>query len=73
MLHGYVEFMWWEYALGTPPRNPLVFWAFNGPYGVVPVLLAIRMWKERPFAARNLREDSAHSEQPSLLHHQAHG
>ena len=33
MLHGYVEFMWWEYALGTPPLHPLVFWAFNGPYG----------------------------------------
>ncbi len=50
MLHGYVEFMWWEYALGTPPRVPEVFWAFNAPYGIVPVLLGIRMWKPAPFS-----------------------
>ena len=50
MLHGYFEFMWWEHALGEPPRVPLVFWAFNAPYGIVPILLAVRMWKPEPFA-----------------------
>jgi hypothetical protein len=53
MLHGYVEFMWWEYALGSPPRVPAVFWAFNAPYGIVPILLAARMWRPRPFATRD--------------------
>jgi hypothetical protein len=51
MLHGWVEFMWWEYSLGTPPRVPFIFWAFYLPYGVVPVLLAIRMWKPEPFSS----------------------
>ena len=73
MLHGYVEFMWWEYALGTPPGNPLVFWAFNGPYGVVPVLLAIRMWKERPFAARTPHADAAPSDPRGFVPSEAHG
>lgn len=50
MLHGWTEFMWWEYTLGTPPRVPLVFWGFYLPYGVIPVLLAIRMWRPRPFS-----------------------
>jgi hypothetical protein len=52
MLHGYFEFMWWEHTLGQVPSNQLVFWAFNGPYGVVPILLAMRMWKAEPFKAR---------------------
>ena len=49
MLHGYLEFMWWEYAIGPPPGNPAVFWAFNAPYFFVPLLLGVRMWKPTPF------------------------
>jgi hypothetical protein len=49
MLHGMFEFMWWEYAIGPPPRVPLVFWAFNLPYALVPALLAARMWRAAPF------------------------
>jgi hypothetical protein len=52
MIHGFAEFMTWEYTLGFPPRHPLVFWAFNGPYGLVPLLLIVRMWKPNPFSAR---------------------
>ena len=73
MLHGYVEFMWWEYALGTPPLHPLVFWAFNGPYGVVPVLLAIRMWKERPFATAVARTTAESEPAPAMVGSEAHG
>lgn len=62
MLHGYFEFMWWEHTLGQTPTNQLVFWAFNGPYGVVPILLAIRMWKPEPFARR---ASDAHERQQS--------
>lgn len=50
MLHGYLEFMWWEYSLGHAPRVPAVFWAFNLPYGIIPTLLAVRMWKPEPFS-----------------------
>jgi hypothetical protein len=51
MVHGTVEFMWWEYSVGPPPGNPLVFWAFNAPYVIVPLLLGVRMWKPAPFGA----------------------
>jgi hypothetical protein len=51
MVHGTVEFMWWEYSVGPPPGNFLVFWAFNAPYVIVPVLLGFRMWKQSPFGA----------------------
>lgn len=50
MLHGTLEFLYWEYALGLPPREPLIFWAFYGPYVIVPLLLAIRMRRPLPFA-----------------------
>jgi hypothetical protein len=49
MLHGCIEFMWWEYAVGPPPGAPIVFWAFNGPYILIPFLLGVRMWKPEPF------------------------
>lgn len=51
MTHGVIEFMYWEYAIGPPPGNPLVFWAFNAPYVIVPILLGFRMWKPMPFGA----------------------
>lgn len=50
MLHGTAEFLWWEYNLGLPPRVPLVFWAFYGPYVVIPIALAIRMRRANPFS-----------------------
>lgn len=51
MVHGVVEFVYWEYALGAAPTHAAVFWAFNGPYLVVPLLLAWRVWKPQPFTA----------------------
>jgi len=50
MLHGTLEFLWWEYAVGPAPGNPLVFWALSFPYVLVPLLLGVRMWKPVPFA-----------------------
>lgn len=44
-----LEFFAWEWASGTPPSHPAVFFAINGPYLLVPLLLAARMWKPRPF------------------------
>ena len=49
MLHGMVEYTTWEYGIGPAPRNPLVFWAFNGPYALIPFLLGVRMWRDQPF------------------------
>jgi hypothetical protein len=51
MLHGMVEFTVWEYWIGPPPGRPLVFWAFYGPYALVPLLLGVRMWKPKPFSS----------------------
>ncbi|MDF1568585.1 MAG: emopamil-binding family protein [Spirochaetaceae bacterium] len=36
--------------------NPAKFLAFNLPYAVVPLLLAIRMWRPKPFSAEKLKE-----------------
>lgn len=52
MLHGYTEFLLWEFWIGPSPENLPVFWAFNGPYGVVPLLLGFRLWRDPVFAAR---------------------
>lgn len=49
MLHGMVEYITWEYWLGPAPGEALIFWAFNGPYAIVPILLGVRMWKPNPF------------------------
>jgi hypothetical protein len=49
MMHGVTEFFILEYWIGPPPGNSLVFWAFNGPYGVIPLFLAYRMRKPNPF------------------------
>ncbi len=49
MMHGVIEFYIAEYWIGPPPGNPIVFWAFNGPYGVIPLLLAYRMRNPNPF------------------------
>ena len=49
MLHGMLEHGYWEYVIGPPPSNPVVFWAFNGPYALVPFLLGLRMRKDHPF------------------------
>ncbi len=51
MLHGCTEFLIYEYWIGPPPGKPLIFWAFNGPYWVVPFLLGVRMWKPNPFGS----------------------
>jgi hypothetical protein len=52
MLHGFTEYVVYEYWIGPPPREALIFWAFNGPYAVIPFLLGVRMWKADPFSAR---------------------
>jgi hypothetical protein len=44
------QFIWWEYAIGPAPGVDSIFWAFNGPYILVPILLAARVWKEQPFS-----------------------
>ncbi len=51
MIAGMVEFFAWEWASGTPPTHLAVFFAFNGPYLLVPLLVLARMWKPRPFGA----------------------
>ena len=51
MLHGCTEFLIYEYWIGPPPGNALLFWAFNGPYWVVPFMLGVRMWKPDPFGS----------------------
>ena len=51
MLHGMTEFVIYEYWIGPPPGNPLVFWLFNGPYAIIPIMLGVRMWKHKwPFS-----------------------
>lgn len=52
MVLGVFEHLLWEYALGQPPRHPGVFFAFTLPYLLVPLLLAARMWRPRPFGER---------------------
>jgi EXPERA (EXPanded EBP superfamily) len=52
MLHGLTEYCVWEYWIGPPPGEPLIFWAFTAPYGLIPLLLAVRMWKPDPFGAK---------------------
>ena len=52
MVVGVAEFFGWEYASGTPATNTAVFVAFNGPYFLVPLLLAVRMWQPNPFGVR---------------------
>ena len=51
MLHGMSEWVVWQYFIGPPPTETLIFWAFNGAYAAIPVLLAIRMWKPEPFGS----------------------
>jgi hypothetical protein len=52
MVVGVAEFFGWEYASGTPATNTAVFIAFNGPYFLIPLLLAVRMWQPNPFGVR---------------------
>lgn len=47
--YGTCQFIWWEYAIGPAPGVAAVFWAFNGPYLLIPILLAARMWRAEPF------------------------
>lgn len=54
MVHGMTEFLYWEFWLGPPPQNLPVFFAFNLPYLIVPLLLAIRMRKPNPFGELRL-------------------
>ena len=51
MVYGMIQFLYWEFALGMPPRNLPVFFAFNLPYLVVPLLLGLRMRRPEPFGA----------------------
>jgi hypothetical protein len=52
MVVGVLEFFGWEWASGQPAKNVGVFLAFNGPYFLVPLLLAVRMWQPNPFGVR---------------------
>lgn len=52
MIIGVLEFFGWEWASGTPPTNLGVFFGFNGPYLLVPLLLAVRMWQPLPFGVQ---------------------
>ncbi len=56
MMHGVLEFVWWEFTIGPAPEKLLIFWAFNGPYVLVPILLGIRIWRPQPFAIAPLAE-----------------
>ena len=49
LLHGITEFFYWEFVMGPSPTQPAIFFAFNGPYLIVPLLLAWRMRKPQPF------------------------
>jgi EXPERA (EXPanded EBP superfamily) len=57
MVHGYTEFMWWEYVY-SPPRVPAVYWAFNAPYAIMPLLLLARMWRAAPFSTAPLAKST---------------
>jgi len=50
IVYGTVQFTWWEFTIGPAPRVASVFWAFNGPYLLIPALLAARMWRVEPFS-----------------------
>ena len=52
MVLGVAEHLIWEFALGNPPRELATFLAFTLPYGVVPLLLAARLWNPHPFGER---------------------
>lgn len=56
IVQGTFQFIWWEFSIGPPPGGQAVFWAFNGPYILVPILLAIRMWKPNPFSSEQFVE-----------------
>ena len=71
MAHGMVEFLYWEYWLvGPRPEHGSVFLAFNLPYLVVPLLLALRMWREPPFGdgppQEHPRAGAEHDDRPSI-------
>ncbi len=38
-----------QFAIGPEPEHTLVFLAFNLPWLIVPVLLAVRLWRPDPF------------------------
>lgn len=52
MVVGVLEFFGWEALSGQMATNLPVFFGFNGPYFLVPALLAVRMWKPLPFGVR---------------------
>lgn len=52
ILHGMTEHTVREFGIGPAPLRPLVFWAFNAPYALVPLLLVFRMWRANPFCER---------------------
>jgi hypothetical protein len=52
MIVGVLEFFGWELASGMMATNLGVFFAFNGPYLLVPLLLVVRMWQPNPFGVR---------------------
>jgi len=49
IVYGTVQFIWWEYTIGPAPGVDSIFWLFNGPYVLIPILLAVRMWSAEPF------------------------
>lgn len=55
MVVGVLEFFGWELLSGQMATNLGVFFGFNGPYFLVPLLLAVRMWQANPFGTREGR------------------
>ena len=52
MVVGVAEFFGWELASGKMATNLVIFFAFNGPYFLIPALLAARLWRPLPFGVR---------------------
>jgi len=50
IVYGTAQFIWWEYTIGPAPGVDSIFWLFNGPYLLIPALLAARMWRAEPFS-----------------------
>jgi hypothetical protein len=61
MIVGVLEFFGWELASGMMATNLAVFFGFNGPYLLVPLLLAVRMWQPNPFGVRQLEDELSRS------------
>lgn len=51
MVYGMINFLWAEFMGPTPPTALAWFFAWNLPYLIVPLLLALRMHRVEPFSS----------------------